>query len=82
MPMPGHSGDASAADDAKGEVSAVLLNLEHTIPRAKEGLVKIRKAGGDTNVELALAALVKDLEEKHRRLMQAACYATNPVCLI
>lgn len=82
MPMPGQPGDTSAAEDAMGEVSAVLLNLEHTIARAKKGLVKIRKAGGDTNAELALTALVKDLEVQHKRLMQDTYYAGNAVRLI
>lgn len=82
MPMPDRTGDTSAAEDAMGEVSAVLLNLEHTIARAKKGLVKIRKMGGDSNAELALAALVKDLEVQHKRLMQDTYYAGNAVRLI
>ena len=43
MPMPESSDAPSAREDAMGEVSAVLLNLEHTIARAKKGLIKVSK---------------------------------------
>jgi len=81
MPMPEPT-PQGVSEDAMGEVSAVLLNLEHTITRAKKGLAKVKKAGGDTNVELALTALVKDLEAQHKRLMQDTYYAGDAIRLL
>lgn len=78
---PQGSGDA-ARDEAMGEVSAVLLNLEHTIARAKKGLVKVKKSGGDRNVELALEAAITELSKQHKRLMQDTYYAGDAVRLI
>lgn len=61
--------------EAMGEVSAVLLNLEHTIARAKKGLAKVRKADSDPNVELALSVAIEELTKQHKRLMQDTYYA-------
>lgn len=70
------------SDDALGEVSAVLLNLEHTISRAKKGLAKVRKTGGDHNVELALETAIAELTKQHKRLMQDTYYAGDAVRLL
>ena len=57
--------DRSAAEVAReqalGEISDVLLNLEHTRTRAKKALQRVRKSGGEHNVELALTELIADL---------------------
>ena len=82
MPMPDHSEQGSPSQDAMGEVSAVLLNLEHTIARAKKGLARVRRAGGDANVELALEAAIKDLTQQHKRLMQDTYYAGDAIRLL
>ncbi len=71
-----------AHENALGEISDVLLNLEHTIARAKKALVRVRKAGGDTNVELALTEALDDLQRTHKRLMQDTYYAGDSVRLI
>jgi hypothetical protein len=82
MPMP-EPGDApSTREDAMGKVSAVLLNLEHTIARAKKGLIKVRKAGGDANVELALQVAFTELAKQHKRLMQDTYYAGDAIRLL
>lgn len=86
MTHPVPADDASvardAANEAMGEVSAVLLNLEHTIARAKKGLQRVRRAGGDQNVELALEAAIAELKRQHKRLMQDTYYAGNAVRLL
>ncbi len=82
MPMQEPSGEGSPSQDAMGEVSAVLLNLEHTIARAKKGLVKVRKAGGDANVELALQVAITELTKQHKRLMQDTYYAGDAIRLL
>ncbi len=69
-------------DEAMGEVSAVLLNLEHTIARAKKGLAKVKKSGGDRNIELALEAVIAELSRQHKRLMQDTYYAGDAVRLL
>lgn len=81
-PASGSGQDASASEAAMGEVSAVLLNLEHTIARAKKGLARVKKSGGDHNVELALSAAIEDLSKQHKRLMQDTYYAGDAVRLL
>lgn len=71
-----------AHENALGEISDVLLNLEHTIARAKKALIRVRKSGGDTNVELALVETLDDLQRTHKRLMQDTYYAGDSVRLI
>jgi len=82
MPMPEPSREGSPSEYAMGEVSAVLLNLEHTIARAKKGLIKVRKAGGDANVELALQVAITELTKQHKRLMQDTYYAGDAIRLL
>lgn len=82
MPMPEPGEAPSTREDAMGEVSAVLLNLEHTIARAKKGLIKVRKAGGDANVELALQVAITELAKQHKRLMQDTYYAGDAIRLL
>jgi hypothetical protein len=65
-----------------GEVSDVLLNVEHTLARAKKALAKVRKDGGEHNIELALAALINDLGRTPKRLMQDTCYSGEAVRLV
>lgn len=67
---------------ALGEVSDVLLNLEHTRARARKALATVRKTGGDNNIELALTELIADLERTHRRFMQDTYYAGDSLRLI
>lgn len=44
-----------ARESAMGEVSDVLLNLEHTIARSKKAIERSRTSGGNPNVERAEA---------------------------
>ncbi|MEO7373028.1 MAG: hypothetical protein ABIW36_03850 [Terrimesophilobacter sp.] len=71
-----------AHEQALGEISDVMLNLEHTIVRAKKALVRVRKSGGDNNVELALIDVIAALERSHKRLMQDTYYAGDSLRLI
>lgn len=78
--------DRSAAEVAReralAEISDVLLNLEHTLARAKKAQQRVRKSGGDHNVELALAELIADLERNHKRFMHDTYYAGDTLRLI
>jgi hypothetical protein len=69
-------------EQALSEISDVLLNLEHTIARAKKALVRVRKVGGDSNVELALVDAIADLERSHKRFMQDTYYSGDSLRLI
>ncbi|AMM22850.1 hypothetical protein AX769_22225 (plasmid) [Frondihabitans sp. PAMC 28766] len=71
-----------AHETALGEISDVILNLEHSLTRSKKALVRVRKAGGDNNVELALIDTIADLERVHKRLMQDTYYAGDSLRLI
>lgn len=87
MPAGGHEENERSAkqiahEQALGEISDVLLNLEHTISRAKKARTRVRKAGGDNNVELALVDAITDLERSHKRLMQDTYYAGDSLRLI
>jgi hypothetical protein len=74
---------AEAAHEQRfGEISDVLLNLEHTLARSKKALARVKKSGGDNNIEFALAELITDLERSHKRLMQDTYYAGDSVRLI
>lgn len=76
------SAEQIAHEKALGEISDVLLNLEHTIARAKKALVRVRKAGGDNNIELALTEAIIDLDRGHKRFMQDTYYAGDSLRLI
>lgn len=76
------SSDQVAHERAMGEVSDVLLNLEHSLNRAKKALKNVTKAGDEPNAELALGAAVRDLERLHKRLMQDTYYAGDAIRLL
>jgi hypothetical protein len=76
------SAEQASREQAFGEISDVLLNLEHTLARAKKALVRVRKGGGDNNIELALVDAIADLERTHKRFMQDTYYAGDSLRLI
>jgi hypothetical protein len=76
------SAEQIARESAMGEVSDVLLNLEHTIARSKKAIERSRKAGGNPNVELALQDALAELQRIHKRLMQDTYYAGDSLRLI
>lgn len=58
----------------------MLLNLEHTVARAKKAHKAVSKDGVDANAELALA--VKDLERVRKRLQQDTYFVGDSLRLI
>ncbi len=76
------SAEQIAEEQAMGEVSDVLLNLEHTLARAKKA--RKRLAGGieGHNARLALDDAVKSLEVARKRLQQDAYFAGDDLRLI
>jgi len=53
---------AIALERAKGEVSDVLLNIEHALDRARRARKNVARDGVDNNAELALAEAAAGLE--------------------
>jgi hypothetical protein len=76
------SGDEVARERAMREVSDVMLNLEHTLARARKGLKTVTKDGADRNAELALADIIKDLERLRKRLLQDTYFAGDNIRLL
>lgn len=80
---PDHRSDSEVAlERAAGEVSDVLLNLEHSLSRAKRALKVVHKDGVDTNAELALKDTITHLERIRKRLQQDTYFAGNTIRLL
>jgi hypothetical protein len=69
--------DQAARERAAAQVSDVLLNLEHTLTRARKGHKIIAADGLDVNAELALSDLIMDLDKLRKRLTQDTCFASD-----
>lgn len=80
---PGHrTGEEVARERAKGEVSDVLLNLEHTITRARRAIKVVTKDGADRNAELALREVISELDRLRKGLMRDTYFAGDKVRLL
>jgi len=71
-----------ARERAAAEVSDVLLNLDHTLARARRAHKMLRKDGADRNAELALDAVITELQRVRKRLTQDAVYAGDDLRLM
>lgn len=67
---------------AAAEVSDVLLNLDHTLARARRAQRTVSKDAVDRNAELALEVLVSDLQRVRKRLTQDAVYGGDDLRLM
>lgn len=76
------SDDQVALERAKGEVSDVLLNIEHALDRAKRARKIVVKDGVDSNAELALAEVAVGLERLRKRLFQDTYFAGDNLRLM
>lgn len=79
MTQPGYerSADQVAHERAAGVVSDVLLNLEYTVECARRGVKVVAKDGVDTNAELALNDLIRELTRLRKRFTQDTLYAVH-----
>jgi hypothetical protein len=82
QPAPERSHEQVARERAAAEVSDVLLNLEHTLVRARKAHKLVTKDGFDTNAALALGDTVKDLERLRKRLTQDTYFANDSLRLL
>lgn len=80
--LDGRTPEQVAMERSAQKVSDVLLNLEHSIATAKKALKVVRKDAVDTNAELALKALIPELERVRKRLQQDTYFAGDNLRLI
>lgn len=73
---------AIALERAKGEVSDVLLNIEHALDRARRARKNVAKDGVDNNAELALGEAAAGLERLRKRLLQDTYFAGDNLRLM
>ncbi len=74
--------EARAFERARGEVSDVLLNVEHALERARKARKVVVKDGVDRNAELALSDAIDGLERLRKRLLQDTYFAGEKVRLL
>lgn len=85
MSRPAHdprSTEQSAHELAMGEVSDVLLNVEHAIARTKKSLKRLGDSPEEHNARLALTAALKDLEKTRTRLQKDTYFGGNELRLV
>jgi predicted O-methyltransferase YrrM len=82
QPAAERSAEQVARERAMGEVSDVLLTVEHALDRARRALKVVRKDGADTNAELALVDAVKELERVRKRLTQDTYFAGDALRML
>jgi predicted O-methyltransferase YrrM len=82
QPAAERSVEQVARERAMGEVSDVLLTVEHALDRARRALKMVRKDGADSNAELALADAVKELERVRKRLTQDTYFAGDALRML
>ncbi|GAA4851561.1 hypothetical protein ACFQ34_00245 [Pseudonocardia benzenivorans] len=76
------STDQIAHERAMAEVSDVLLNLEHTISRAKKSLKKLGDSPEEHNARLALRDALTSLEATRARLQKDTYFGGNELRLV
>ncbi|MBA3573533.1 MAG: hypothetical protein H0W37_00825 [Pseudonocardiales bacterium] len=76
------SAEQVAEERAMAEVSDVLLNLEHTLVRARKARTRLASGVEGHNVRLALDDAVKALEVARKRLQQDVYFAGDELRLI
>jgi predicted O-methyltransferase YrrM len=82
QPAAERSVEQVARERAMGEVSDVLLTVEHALDRARRALKMVRKDGADSNAELALVDAVKELERVRKRLTQDTYFAGDALRML
>ena len=80
VPVPAdgrRAADQVSRERSLGEVSDVLLNLDHTLARAKKAKTRIAKDPEAHNALLVLDDLIRDLERARKRLVHDTYYADD-----
>lgn len=77
-PASGHRvANEAARERSLGEVSDVLLNLDHTLARAKKAKAQLAKDPDAHNAALAISDLIRELETARKRLVHDTYYADD-----
>lgn len=71
-----------AHERAMAEVSDVLMNLEHTLGRARKARRKLGLAAAEHNARLALDEVVTSLEKARTRLQKDTYFSGDELRLI
>lgn len=79
---PPRSAEQVRHENAGMHLSAVMLNLEHALARARKGHKAVAKAGGEPNIEFALADCARDLEKIRKRLLQDGYFGGDTIRLV
>ena len=80
VPVPADGSRApeqAARERSLGEISDVLLNLDHTLARAKKAKSRLAKDPEAHNAVLALDDLIRELERARKRLVHDTYYADD-----
>ncbi|OLL16055.1 hypothetical protein BKE56_028155 [Rhodococcus sp. M8] len=72
----------AAHEHAMSEVSDVLVNIEHTIARAKKAKKRLGDSAEEHNAQLALADALKNLERIRTRLQKDAYFGGDELRLV
>ena len=82
-PDPGwRSAEQVAHERAMAEVSDVLLNLEHTLARARKARKRLGLSAAEHNARLALDDAVGSLDDARKRLQKDAYFSGDELRLI
>lgn len=76
------SHEEAAHEHVMNEVSDVLLNIEHSLSRAKKARAVAAKHEAESNSKLALDDAIAALEKTRKRLMQDAYYRQDALRLL
>lgn len=85
MSRPAHdprSIEQATHERAMADVSDILLNLEHTIARAKKAAKRMGDAPEEHNAKLAIAEALVALETARKRLQKDTYFAGDDLRLI
>lgn len=85
MSRPAHdprSTEQATHERAMADVSDILLNLEHTIARAKKAAKRMGNAPEEHNAKLAIAEALVALETARKRLQKDTYFAGDDLRLI
>jgi hypothetical protein len=69
-------------EQAMGDVSDVLTNIEYAIARAKKGVKRLGDSPEEHNARLALTKAVEELQSTRRRLQRDTYFAGPELRLI
>jgi hypothetical protein len=80
--QPERSSEQLATERAMAEVSAVMLNIEHSLERARVAHKRVAGMGDSRNIELALKDTIQALEKLRKQFRKDAYNPTDTLRLM